>query len=68
MKTHALFITKKIIAQNNRILKLSDPIYNLKAIKSEKEIKNIKKAHIYDGIALTKYLFWVKKILVKKNY
>ena len=32
-----------------------------KAIKNKKEIKNIKLAHIYDGIALTKYLFWLKK-------
>ena len=61
------FYYEKIIAQNNRILKLSDPIYNFKAIKSEKEIKNIKKAHIYDGIALTKYLFWVKKNFSKKK-
>ena len=39
MKTHVLSITKKIIAKNNRILKLSDPIYNLKAIKSIKRNK-----------------------------
>ena len=32
-----------------------------KSIKSKKEIQNIKKIHIYDGVALTKYLFWVKK-------
>ena len=31
------------------------------------EIENIKKAHIYDGIALTKYLFWLKKNFYKKN-
>ena len=28
-----------------------------------KRNKNIKIAHILDGVALTKYLFWVKKIL-----
>mgnify|MGYP003327207968 CR=1 FL=1 len=32
-----------------------------------KEIKNIKAAHIYDGVALTKYLFWVKKNFEKKK-
>ena len=26
----------------------------------------MKKAHIYDGAALTKYLFWLKKNLIKK--
>ena len=58
---------KKIILQNNKILNFNDLIYNLKAIKSENEIRNIKKAHIYDGAALTKYLFWVKKNFYKKK-
>ena len=53
--------------QNNKILNFNDLIYNLKAIKSENEIRNIKKAHIYDGAALTKYLFWVKKNFYKKK-
>ena len=38
-----------------------------KAIKGKQEIDNIKKAHIYDGIALTKYLFWLKNNFYKKN-
>ena len=39
---------------NNRILYYQDPIYYLKAIKTRKEIENIKKAHISDGVSLTK--------------
>ena len=54
------------MTKNNKILKFSDPIYYLKAIKGKKEIENIKKAHIYDG-ALTKYLFWLKKNFIKKK-
>jgi Xaa-Pro aminopeptidase len=53
------------IFKNNKILNQQDPIYALKAIKSKKEIKNIKKAHIYDGVALTKYLFWLKNNFFK---
>ena len=53
----------QIQSGNNDILKLSDPIYNFKAIKSKKEIDNVKKAHLYDGVALTKYLFWIKNNL-----
>lgn len=56
-----------IINKNNKILNLQDPIYFLKAIKGKQEIENIKKAHIYDGVALTKYLFWLKKNFYKKN-
>ena len=58
---------KRIININNKILNFQDPIYFLKAIKGKKEIENIKKAHIYDGVALTKYLFWLKKNFYKKN-
>ncbi len=61
------FFLKTIINKNNKILNFQDPIYYLKAIKGKKEIKNIKKAHIYDGAALTKYLFWLKKNFNKKN-
>ena len=61
------FYLEEIILQNNQILDFEDPIYNLKAIKSKNEIKNIKKIHIYDGVALTKYLFWVKKNFYKKK-
>ena len=58
---------KYIINKNNKILNLQDPIYFLKAVKGKQEIENIKKAHIYDGVALTKYLFWLKKNFYKKN-
>ena len=56
-----------IILDKNKILNFSDPIYFLKSIKKKKEIDNIKKAHLYDGAALTKYLFWLKKNFVKKR-
>jgi Xaa-Pro aminopeptidase len=58
---------ENIILKNNTILSFNDSIYKLKAIKSKEEIQNIQKAHIYDGVALTKYLFWVKKNFYKKK-
>ena len=61
------YFFKSIINKNNKILNLKDPIYFLKAVKGGQEINNIKKAHILDGIALTKYLFWIKKNFDKKN-
>ena len=57
---------KYVIDKNNKILNFQDPIYFLKAIKGKQEIENTKKTHIYDGVALTKYLFWLKKIFIKK--
>ena len=58
---------EKIIQKNNKILNFEDPIYYLKSMKDKKEIKNIKNSHIYDGAALTKYLFWLKKNFLKKK-
>ena len=37
-----------------------DPCYQLKAIKNSVEINNMKSSHIDDGVALTKFLFWIK--------
>ena len=37
-----------------------DPIYYLKSIKNKTEINNMKKSHIEDGVALTKFLYWIK--------
>ena len=58
---------ENLISKNNKLLGYQDPIYQLKAIKNEGEIKNIKAAHIYDGAALTKFLFWVKKNFTKRK-
>jgi Xaa-Pro aminopeptidase len=66
-KNSCSYFFEKIIYKNNNILNLDDPINFFKAIKGKQEIANIKKTHIYDGIALTKYLFWVKKNFYRKN-
>ncbi len=66
-KNTCSFYFENIILKNNYVLNLSDPIYNFKAIKTKREINNIKIAHKYDGVALTKYLFWIKKHFNKKK-
>jgi len=52
---------KNIIKKNNKLLEKIDPIYFFKSIKNTTEIKNMKKTHLIDGAALTKFLFWLKK-------
>ena len=42
-----------------------DPIYDLKSIKNNIEIKNMVNAHIEDGAALTKFLYWIKNSNIK---
>ena len=43
-----------------------DPCYFLKSIKNKSEIKNMEEVHIKDGVALTKFLYWIKNSR-KKN-
>tara|TARA_B100001059_G_scaffold210366_1_gene223958 strand:- start:1421 stop:3139 length:1719 start_codon:yes stop_codon:yes gene_type:complete len=66
-KNSCSYLFESIIHKNNKALSFQDPIYFFKAIKGKQEIENIKKAHIYDGVALTKYLFWLKRNFYKKN-
>ncbi len=55
-----------IISSRFKIIKREDPTYLLKAIKNKTEISNMKKAHLLDGAALTKFIFWIKNINHKK--
>tara|TARA_B100001057_G_scaffold440602_2_gene474620 strand:- start:243 stop:1961 length:1719 start_codon:yes stop_codon:yes gene_type:complete len=66
-KSTCSFYFENLISKNNQIISFNDPIYYLKAIKSKNEIENVKMAHIYDGAALTKFLFWLKKNFHKKK-
>ena len=58
---------ENLISTKNKILEKKDPIYFFKSIKTNSEIKNIQKAHIADGLALTRYLFWLKKNFYKRK-
>ena len=57
---------ENIIKSKFNIIKKEDPIYLLKAIKNKTEIKNMIEAHIMDGVALTKFIYWIKNINKKK--
>ena len=58
---------KNLLKKRNRIIEKIDPIYFFKSIKNPTEIKNMKKSHMVDGVALTKFLFWLKKNFRKKK-
>ena len=57
---------ENLIKSKFKIVKREDPIYLWKAIKNKIEINNMIKAHIIDGVALTKFLYWIKEINKKK--
>ena len=59
--TCSLFI-EKIIQSKFKILSQEDPIYKLKSIKNYSEIKHMIEAHKKDGLALTRFIYWIKNI------
>ena len=60
-KNSCSIFEQDIIKSKFKIVGKTDPIYELKSIKNSTEIKNTVKAHLEDGIALTKFLYWFKK-------
>ena len=57
---------ENLIMSKFKITKRDDPTYLLKAIKNKTEIKNMIDSHVLDGVALTKFLYWIKKINKKR--
>ena len=52
--TNALSETVHIVSKAN-------PSQLMKSIKNEIELENTRKAHLLDGIAVTKFMYWLKK-------
>ena len=59
-------INENIIKSKFHIINTDDPCYKLKSIKNSSEIKHMINAHIEDGVALTKFIYWIKNINKKK--
>ena len=55
------YFYKNFLENKNEIIEKIDPIHFFKSIKNNIEIQNMKKSHLTDGVALTKFLFWLKK-------
>ncbi len=57
---------ENIIKSKFKIINREDPSYLLKAIKNNTEIDNMISSHVIDGVALTKFIYWIKKVNKKK--
>ena len=60
-KTCSIFY-ENIIKSRFKILNKDDPIYKLKSIKNSHEINHMIEAHKKDGLALTKFIYWIKYV------
>ena len=57
---------QSLVEQNNLILDTNPTLY-LKSIKNDTEIKNIKKAHIKDGLCVTRFMKYLKESYVEEK-
>ena len=53
---------ENIIKSKFNVLDKDDPIYKLKSIKNLCEINHMIEAHKKDGLALTKFIYWIKNV------
>ncbi len=49
------------------VISESNPTELMKAVKNETELKNIRNAHIKDGVAFTKFMYWLKTNIGKQK-
>ena len=64
-KNYCSYFLKKEIEKRFKFLEKTDPIFFLKSKKNKVEINNSIKSHIFDGVALTKFIFWLKNNINK---
>lgn len=50
-----------------KILDCTNPSQKMKAIKNTVELENNRKAHIKDGVAMTKFMYWLKTKIGKET-
>ncbi len=65
-KNSCSILLEGLINSKFKISKIVDPIYLMKSVKNKVEINNTIESHIHDGVAVTKFLYWIKKNQNKK--
>lgn len=55
------FSIKNSLDKSNKVIDRMNPTVMAKAVKNPVEIENERRAHIKDGVAMTKFIYWLKK-------
>ena len=53
--------TYSLLRRRNKLFSLLSVIDEMKSIKNETEIENTRKAHIYDGVTMVRFIRWLKE-------
>lgn len=59
--SYASFRVFSSLPENAAIIECESPVILMKAIKNETEMKNLRAAHIKDGVAMTRFIKWLKE-------
>ena len=65
-KNSCSVLLENLISSKFKISKIGDPLYLMKSLKNKVEINKTIESHIHDGVAVTKFLYWIKKNQNKK--
>lgn len=57
----------RLLDSSNKVIERMNPTALMKAVKNGTEIENEKRAHIKDGVAVTKFIYWLKQNIGKKH-
>lgn len=60
-KSRINYAVYRLINASNKVIDRMNPTASMKAVKNDVEIENEKRAHIKDGVAMTKFIYWLKK-------
>lgn len=55
------YAIKNSLDASNKVIDRLNPTVMAKAVKNPVEIENERRAHIKDGVAMTKFIYWLKK-------
>lgn len=61
----ANYKVKMCISESVNVIDETSPITIMKAVKTKEECENMKLAHIKDGVAVTRFMYWLKQNIGK---
>lgn len=64
-KSRVNYAVYRLLEGSNKVIDRMNPTASMKALKNNVEIENEKLAHIKDGVAMTRFLCWIKKNIGK---
>jgi Xaa-Pro aminopeptidase len=60
-KNNISYMLYKLMANRTELVTKNNPTEILKAVKTDRELENLRKAYLKDSVVLTKFLFWMKE-------